>query len=212
MLFTDQQVAGILDGSVRVTLRRWSRPQARAGGRYRLRDRGFVVAESVELIEPEQITEDDAHLASFASRADALAFLEARGGPFGAAERVTRVTLRFEPGPDPRALLASDAALTADDIVAIERRLATIDARSPSGPWTLATLELIAAHPRRRASELAALLRRPVPEFKADVRRLKHLGLTISHRIGYELSPRGHAFLEASRRSRLLEGASRALS
>jgi hypothetical protein len=39
--------------------------------------------------------------------------------------------------------------------------------------------------------------------FKADVRKLKELGLTESLRIGYRLSPRGRALLEhdAARRS-----------
>jgi hypothetical protein len=33
------------------------------------------------------------------------------------------------------------------------------------------------------------------PTFKNDVRKLKTLGLTISHSPGYELSPRGRAVL-----------------
>ena len=32
--------------------------------------------------------------------------------------------------------------------------------------------------------------------FKTDVRKLKKLGLTISHDVGYELSPRGRAVLQ----------------
>ena len=31
---------------------------------------------------------------------------------------------------------------------------------------------------------------------KADIRKLKSLGLTISHDVGYELSPRGAAYLD----------------
>ncbi|MFP8878572.1 MAG: hypothetical protein VCE43_03450 [Myxococcota bacterium] len=34
--------------------------------------------------------------------------------------------------------------------------------------------------------------------FKADVRKLKNLGLTISCEVGYEISPRGRAFLRRS--------------
>ena len=34
---------------------------------------------------------------------------------------------------------------------------------------------------------------------EADVAKLKRLGLTISHSPGYELSPRGHAYLERRR-------------
>jgi hypothetical protein len=36
---------------------------------------------------------------------------------------------------------------------------------------------------------------RDTAKFKNDVRKLKSLGLTISHSPGYELSPRGHALL-----------------
>jgi len=32
--------------------------------------------------------------------------------------------------------------------------------------------------------------------FKNDVRKLKRIGLTISHSPGYELSPRGKAYLD----------------
>jgi hypothetical protein len=34
---------------------------------------------------------------------------------------------------------------------------------------------------------------------KTDVRKLKALGLTLSLEVGYELSPRGRAFLELDR-------------
>ena len=38
--------------------------------------------------------------------------------------------------------------------------------------------------------------------FKVDVRKLKKLGLTQSFEVGYEISPRGRAFLAAARRKR----------
>jgi hypothetical protein len=40
---------------------------------------------------------------------------------------------------------------------------------------------------------------RETKPFKLDVRKLKNLGLTISLKIGYELSPRGRAFLDSGR-------------
>jgi hypothetical protein len=40
---------------------------------------------------------------------------------------------------------------------------------------------------------------RETAPFKLDVRKLKNLGLTISLVVGYELSPRGQAFLDATR-------------
>ena len=57
-------------------------------------------------------------------------------------------------------------------------------------------LELIARHPETRAADLAPLLGRERLPFKADVRKLKELGLTESLRIGYRLSPRGRAVLD----------------
>ena len=32
---------------------------------------------------------------------------------------------------------------------------------------------------------------------KVDIRKLKSLGLTISHDVGYELAPRGQAYLDS---------------
>ena len=74
----------------------------------------------------------------------------------------------------------------------LDTRLARYDAH---GPWTRETLELIAARPATRAGDLAAELGRERLPFKADVRKLKALGLTESLEVGYRLSPRGSAYL-----------------
>ena len=79
----------------------------------------------------------------------------------------------------------------------IDRRLDRLDARSTDGAWTRATLEAIAARPGTRAGDLADAFGRDLAPFKLDVRKLKNLGLTISLLIGYELSPRGVAYLNA---------------
>ena len=65
-------------------------------------------------------------------------------------------------------------------------------------PWTRETLRLIAKHPRIAASKLAAKVERETLPFKVDVRKLKKLGLTQSFEVGYEISPRGRAFLAAA--------------
>ena len=56
---------------------------------------------------------------------------------------------------------------------------------------------LTEANPGVRAPDLAASLGRETKPFKLDVRKLKELGLTHSLPVGYELSPRGRAFLDA---------------
>jgi hypothetical protein len=56
-------------------------------------------------------------------------------------------------------------------------------------------LRLIADRPGTRAADLAAELGREKLPFKAEVRKLKELGLTESLQVGYRLSPRGRAYL-----------------
>ncbi|MFD0855210.1 hypothetical protein ACFQ07_23425, partial [Actinomadura adrarensis] len=56
-------------------------------------------------------------------------------------------------------------------------------------------LRLIEDHPGLRALDLAERLGRDKLPFKADVRRLKALGLTESLETGYRLSPRGKALM-----------------
>lgn len=74
-----------------------------------------------------------------------------------------------------------------------------MDERSSHGPWTAAALDLIARSPRTAASRLARVLRRETRSLKADVVKLKKLGLTQSLEVGYELTPRGRAFLKRFR-------------
>jgi hypothetical protein len=61
-------------------------------------------------------------------------------------------------------------------------------------------LEAIRERPGVRAPDLAASFGRETRPFKADVRKLKELGLTESLPVGYRLSPRGEAVLQAERR------------
>src|SRR6185312_6953432 len=83
---------------------------------------------------------------------------------------------------------------TADDVAAITAKLVRLDGKKP---WTSETLAIIGKHPRIAASKLAAKLGRETQPFKIDVRKLKRLGLTQSFEVGYEISPRGRAYLAA---------------
>jgi Mn-dependent DtxR family transcriptional regulator len=70
-----------------------------------------------------------------------------------------------------------------------------MDRTSAIGPWTRSTLDLIAERPETRAGDLAEQLGQERLPFKANVRKLKALGLTESLEVGYRLSPRGRAYL-----------------
>jgi hypothetical protein len=101
-------------------------------------------------------------------------------------------------GPDPRVALRQRAELSPAERAELDRRLARLDAASRRGPWTAEVLRLIASRPETRAADLAAELGREKAPFKANVRKLKELGLTESLEVGYRLSPRGRAYLEAA--------------
>src|SRR5690606_27573861 len=117
-------------------------------------------------------------------------------GPLGPSTEIYRVELHHG-GDGDRVELALDSELTDEDVAAIRAKLARLDR---DRRWTKRTLEIIEARPRVAASRLAKQLRRETLPFKTDVRKLKKLGLTQSFEVGYEISPRGRAYLEATRR------------
>ena len=90
---------------------------------------------------------------------------------------------------------ATSAELTPEEVAELDTRLERLDRAAAHGPWTLHYLELIRQHPQRRAPDLAELVGRETAPFKIDVRKLKNLGLTVSFPVGYEVSPRGLAYL-----------------
>ena len=189
MQFRQCDRAAIGDGSMTMTIRRWRSPQAVAGHRYRTAA-GMIEVDTVAVIATGDISDADAVACGHAS-AEALR-TQMGGDP---ALPIYRVTFHAVKGPDPRDALAA-ASLDGVSQAELGRRLERLDAASANGPWTADTLALIAENPGVRAADLATRLGRERLDFKADVRKLKALGLTISLTTGYELSPRGKAWLE----------------
>jgi hypothetical protein len=178
---------GLNDGTIAVAFRRWRRVQVVAGHHYRT-GAGMVAAESVDVVTPDAITLAQAKAAGYSGPAELLAGL--RGDP---ALPLYMIRFRKLTEPDPRDVLRT-TALTDADAEALARRLARMD-NGKHGPWTTAFLTQIAERPEVNSIHLAEALGWERPEFKLQVRRLKALGLTISYRIGYRLSPRGEAYL-----------------
>jgi hypothetical protein len=198
MLFQQRLWAGLADGTVTVTFRRWRQPRARAGARHRTAA-GLLAIDAVTRVDPADISEADARAAGFASRAGLLAQLDRHGdGP------VYRVDFHHA-GPDPRDALRQAADLDPGELERLRGRLARLDRAGRDGPWTLATLRLIGERPQVAARELAEAAGRERDVFKLDVRKLKELGLTESLEVGYRLSPRGRALLAALESARARE-------
>ena len=192
MRFTKPFWAGIADRSITVALRGWHRPTVVAGRTYRTGG-GRIEVVSVDRVEPAELSAVDANRAGYGSIDEALANVRTDDGRV-----IHRVEFRLSDEPDPREALANDTRLDVAAIAEITKRLDRFDAASSHGAWTRTTLGLVAEHPARRAPDLAEMVGRETAPFKLDVRKLKNLGLTTSLKIGYELSPRGRAYLDAT--------------
>lgn len=185
---------GVRDGSVDLAFRRWRQQDVKPGAVF-TSSSGLVRVDAVDVVDPAAITDEDAVRAGWAD-AD---LLRARlGGEPGWP--TYRVALSWA-GEDPRLALREAADLSDEDVAALDTRLERLDRASSHGRWTIHYLRLVEAHPERRAPDLAAMVGRETAPFKIDVRKLKNLGLTISHRVGYELSPRGAAYLSRTTRT-----------
>lgn len=167
MLFTADAHPGLRSGAITLTFRAWKRPQAKAGGRHRVAGVGTLVVDDVRTVAPADITDDEARAAGAADRAALLARLRD-------TESVYRIAFHLDDGPPPPPPDEDD----------VRRRLARL-------PWAPEVLRLIRDHPATVSTTLAAAVGRERMAFKADVRRLKALGLTESLEVGYRLTPLG---------------------
>jgi hypothetical protein len=189
MMIRPAELAAIRAGTIDLAFRRWARPRVVVGTRMRT-GVGLIEVTSVDEVSVSRLRADDARRAGAPSLAALKEALAARS-----SEPAWRIGLAYA-GPDPREALRSTVP-DADEIARITARLDRLDASSSYGPWTRQTLDLIDLNPTVRAPDLAAQVGRETQDFKKDVRKLKELGLTESLAIGYLLSPRGEAVVDA---------------
>jgi hypothetical protein len=190
MLFQQRFLDGIRKGSITLAFRRWRRPSVRGGGTL-LTPAGQLSIVSVTEVALSEISETDARRAGHASLAALRRDLQRHAE--GRFYKIELGSLRT----DPRLTLRESAALSEEEQRHLLNRLARLDAHASQGPWTLRTLQLIGSHPGVRAADLCRLAGQEKDQFKLNVRKLKNLGLTESLEIGYRLSPRGVAVVNA---------------
>lgn len=194
MLLPPKVAHGVADGSMTVAFRRWKKQAVKPGSEFKT-VAGVVRVVAVRAVRPEKITKADAVRAGHPD-ADSV-----RKRLAGEDDWTTyRIELEYA-GADPRVALRESAALTPEDVAAIDAKLDRLDRASSHGAWTMRTLDLIRQHPQRRAPDLAEIEGRETAPFKIDVRKLKGMGLTVSFAVGYELSPRGLAYLALTERT-----------
>ncbi|MBA3745691.1 hypothetical protein [Sporichthya sp.] len=188
MRFTGPDARAVAAGEITVQFRRWAIARVLAGRTYRT-NAGRIDVTAVRPVT--KVTKADARRAGRPSAEQLLAEL-----PGDAAHPLWRIEFAPATAPDPRAALAADDGLHDATVADLTMRLDRLDRASSHGPWTRQYLTTIAERPGVRAPDLATSYGRETAPFKIDVRKLKNLGLTHSLAVGYELSPRGRAFLD----------------
>jgi hypothetical protein len=191
MLFRGDDIKGIFAGDITLAFRRWKRPSVKAGGTLRVPG-GVLAIETVEIIEPSDISDADARRAGRESRDGLMADLGKY--PDGQLYRI-----RFHlTGGDERVALREQVELSETELNAVLQSLARLDRHGgDAGAWTQKVLAAIARSPGKRAADLAVTLGYEKMWFKTHVRKLKTLGLTESLEVGYRISPRGRKVLTA---------------
>ena len=191
MLFKARFHAGLRDGSVDRTFRLWSNPKVRLRGQYRFARDGAVEVLAIDLVSLSKVTAREARRAGFSSRAELIAEIErASKRKLRRSDQLYRVRLRFVE-PQESSAGSKKVTVTASYVSEVVARLLEVDRRSRSGAWTGEVLAWIGRNPKRRAGDLADRLGVERKALKARVRRLKALGLTQSHEVGYELTALG---------------------
>ena len=134
MLLDKATLEGIAEGRITLAFRRWKRPMATPGGTQRT-PIGVLEFRRVDEVEEGSITDDEARRAGARDREALLERMRPEG-------RVYRVELAVK-GEDPRVALRATIP-TEQELGELARRLGRWDKASPTGPWTTATLRLIA--------------------------------------------------------------------
>jgi len=178
-------------GKVTRSFRSWQRPQATVGGRYNLYPEGAIEVTAIKKVKLGSIRAAALKPAGIENTAALKSLL----GVSDASLELYQVDFRY---------LGSELVKQADtskpgaaELESLRNRLQAMDSRSEN-PWTRQVLVKLQQKPGSRAADLAPAFGWPTDRFKAQVRKLKALGLTLSLETGYRLSERGEALLAES--------------
>ncbi len=188
MLFKEAHLKGIKSGDVHLAFRKWEKAAVKKGTLLKTAV-GLVEIVDITTIDEHKITNNDALHAGFENKDQLLKSLRAND-----KAKIHRINVRFH-SEDPRIELR-EQNLTSQKFVELNEKLARLDKYSKKGNWTEIILRTIKAHPHMHAIGIARLTHFEKEWLKLNIRKLKNLGLTISHTVGYELSPLGKEFIE----------------
>lgn len=188
LLFKQEILKGIKTGVISLAFRKWKRPTVKKGSLLKT-SVGRLEIVDIKKTDQDKISNDEACKAGFKDLDSLLKKLNA-----GKDGQIYKIKVRYH-SPDPRIALRQDDSFSDKELVELKKKLDRLDTYSRQGVWTREILETILENPQRKAADLASLTGREKDWLKRNIRKLKNLGLTVSHNPGYTLSPRGKAFL-----------------
>lgn len=189
MLFKQNHLEGIKAGDISLAFRKWKKPAVKTGSLIKT-SVGLIKIKDISEINTSEITENNALQAGFLSLNELLKLLNS------VTEGIIHKIHVGYYDEDPRIALRENIQLAKDDWQEIKNKLARLDQYSKQGNWTLEILTLIHQNPLLRAADIAKKTKWEKEWLKLNVRKLKNSGLTISHDVGYSISPLGEKYLE----------------
>ncbi len=189
MILKLSHLEGIKAGKISLAFRKWKKPTVRKGSRIKTAI-GVVEISDILEISLTDITARDSVSAGFESLENLLKSLNVVN-----EGTIYKIRVRYH-SEDPRIALREHTTLTEQDFQLLKSKLERLDKYSKEGKWTLAILKVIRDHPKLRAADLALQMKKEKEELKINIRKLKNLGLTISHEVGYTISPLGELMLK----------------
>lgn len=190
MLFKQKHLEGIKSGTISLAFRKWKKLTVSEGSLIKT-SVGVIKIISVEDIALQNISDGDAEKAGFKNASSLVQLLEEQKEGV-----IYKIAVAFD-SENPQIVLQEKFQFEEGELEGLKSELEILDKYSKIGKWTTKTLQVIRENPKMKAADLAVKARKEKEWLKLNVRKLKSMGLTISHEPGYTLSPRGEAYLDS---------------
>lgn len=189
MLFKEKHLNGIKSGKITLAFRKWQKASVKEGSLL-LTSAGLIKIGKIESINENDISDSDALNAGFSDKEEII-----KSFPPNSAGTIFKISVAYH-SEDPRIKSREKEHLTEKEFSDLKKKLKQLDNYSKQGLWTSKILFAVKDNPNLRAAGIAKLTGFEKEWLKVNIRKLKNLGLTISHTVGYELSPFGKIFIQ----------------
>ncbi|SUJ27195.1 Uncharacterised protein [Sphingobacterium spiritivorum] len=188
MLFKEVHLKGIKSGKITLAFRKWQKASVKCGSLLHT-SVGLVEIGNIETVNENDITEQEAIQAGFTDKKQLL-----KSFTHNSTGTIFKISVSYH-SADPRIKLREQTELSEQEFANLTKKLERLDNYSKQGHWTNKVLLTIKDNPNLHAIGIAKLTGFEKEWLKLNIRKLKNLGLTISHIVGYELSPLGSEYL-----------------